>query len=342
MRRQRRRRRHRGLAAGIRYFIRKKYRAGLRVFQKKKRKGWLYIPLLVGIFLLGAGLRSCMEGENQLPLLAEKEMITLYHSGDRTTETLDFEEYILGVVAAEMPAAFELEALKAQAVCARTYAYQRILSGYAYPGGANVSDDPGTCQAYRSYEEFAKANPQDTEMYYERLRQAVQETRGEILVCGGAPLEALYHSTCGGKTEDAASAWGEELAGLESVDCAWCTASPCYRKEKTVPLSVIARVMGVKSGEGLQITEWTASGRARKISAGGKTVSAEEFRRWLDLPSTWITLQRSGDNWIISTRGYGHGIGLCQYGAGGMAKEGFSYQEILSHYYSGAALCCIE
>ncbi len=304
----------------------------LKVYKKKSNHSLLVI---LGVVILGLLLgRACRD----LPrfTLPESEDIILYRSAGRYTEQMDFERYLVGVVAAEMPASFDLEALKAQAVCARTYTYQRLLNGYTYPLGAQVSDDPGTCQAYVSKEEFAAAHPQDTVFYYQKIEQAVAETAGEILIFEGRPVEALYHSTCGGQTEEAADIWGKEAACLHSVPCRWCGNSGYYRKELFFSQQDFAALLGVEADATLQIQEQTSSGRVKRAEIGGKEFSGEEIRSRLGLPSTWFSMETTSDGVKLITRGFGHGLGLCQYGAGGMAAEGYNYREILSHYYEGA------
>ena len=140
-------------------------------------------------------------------------------SASSQTEQLPLEQYIAGVVAAEMPVSFDVEALKAQAVCARTYTCHRMVNGYTYPNGANVSDDPGSCQAYVSEAEFLARHPLNGRELYDKVTRAVAETAGEILLIDGRPLEALYHSTCGGRTEEASALWGSEIPGIHAVDC---------------------------------------------------------------------------------------------------------------------------
>ncbi len=287
--------------------------------------------MLLGL-LLGHACREMMAPSRvELPI---SETITLYRSASRQTEQMTLEAYIIGVVAAEMPASFAPEALKAQAVCARTYTCHRMVNGYTYPNGANVSDDPGTCQAYVSETEFLTQHS-NAQALYDKVIQAVAETAGEILLIHGKPLEALYHSTCGGRTEDAAALWGSEIPGIRATDCRWCQKSAYYRQELTFSNAAVTALLGSSD---LSITEVTPNHRVKSVRCGSQVLSGSTVQKALKLPSLWFEAEPAADGWTFITHGYGHGMGLCQYGAGGMAAGGYRYREILDHYFDGAEL----
>ncbi|MEQ8201438.1 MAG: stage II sporulation protein D [Syntrophomonadaceae bacterium] len=256
------------------------------------------------------------------------------HQEDKVID-LELEEYIKGTVAAEMPASFHIEALKAQAVCARTYAVKKIISHTTYPGGADLSDEISTCQAFVGSSDFAPANP-DRAKLLEKIEKAVNETRGEILLFDSQPIDALYCSTCGGRTESANAVWGGQIGYLQPVKCSDCDKSPHYQEKIEVPNEAILGLVG-DGGSPLKIKviSHTPGGRAQKISINGKSVDATTLRQKLGLPSTWIEFHTSARTTIVTSRGYGHGVGLCQFGANGMAERGKNYRQILQKYYQG-------
>lgn len=262
--------------------------------------------------------------------------VTLYLNASDKKVAMTLEEYITGTVAAEMPASFEMEALKAQAVCARTYALKRLVDSRKYEKGADLSDDITCCQAYISKGEFSERHPGNSEEYLEKIQQAVSDTRGQIMLYQGEPLDALYCSTCGGKTEGG----GPNSPYLKTVSCPYCSSSPRYRNSQTFSVKRLHQALGLQSaGIHLNILSTTVSGRIKELKINDRTVTGEQLRSTLGLPSTWCSFQANGDGLTITSRGYGHGIGLCQFGANGMAKAGYDYQQILHHCYQGFELC---
>lgn len=289
----------------------------------------IIIFLIICILLIFL-IRSCQHKEN---IIHDDPYINLYLSGEKRVIKLKLEDYIVGTVAAEMPASFEMEALKAQAVCARTYALRKIIDNHKYPLGADLADDINTCQAYISPEEFARRHPQQRQLI-NKISEAVHATQGEIMVYENQPIDALYHSTCGGCTESAANAWSADVPYLQSVACEYCKQSRYYSTVQVFSTSDIGKVTNSsKSAVDVKIAATTPSGRVKKILINNEDLSGEQFRRVLQLPSSWLKLQYDKDKLIINSRGYGHGVGMCQYGANGMAQKGKKYREILKYYY---------
>lgn len=284
----------------------------------------VFVGVIVKIFFLPADKEA-----------AEEPFITLYLKQQNKIIELKLEEYVVGTVAAEMPASFELEALKAQAVCARTYAIRKIIEGTKYPLNADLSDDIYTCQAYISAAEFIQRNPERSEFFLKKIKKAVKETRGEIMFFGGQPIDALYHSTCGGRTESAADIWGQDIPYLRSVDCEYCSGTKYYSTLQVFSVQDINRLLGENGNSeiSVRVIEKTDSGRLKKLEVNGHLLSGEKFRKMLNLPSTFCNFKIDNDNLVINSRGYGHGLGMCQYGANGMAKEGKTYKDILKKYY---------
>ena len=161
--------------------------------------------------------------------LPRDPLINLYLSQENKVIALPLEEYLVGCVAAEMPANFDLEALKAQAVCARTYAIRKLVDNHPYPKGADLSDDINTCQAYISEAEFLQRHGKDSQLLWKKKsKKAVKETEGIIVIYDNKPIDALYHSTCGGRTADAEEIWGNIIPYLKSKSCSYCRESQRY------------------------------------------------------------------------------------------------------------------
>ncbi|KJS20248.1 MAG: hypothetical protein VR72_15545 [Clostridiaceae bacterium BRH_c20a] len=273
--------------------------------------------------------------------------------------TMDFEEYIVGVVAAEMPASFEKEALKVQAVAARTYAYKRLIEPDAlikeYHPQADVITSPSICQAWVSDAELKeKWGRLDYLKFKKRIVDAVEETRGEILVYQNKLIDPVYHASCGGKrTEDSGDVWKYSFPYLQSVECSG-HEDKHLQDTKTIPIrnidvalasnleAVPAAKLQSSINNYLQVVEKTKTGRIKTLSINGKKLPGTEVRTKLGLKSTWFTWQINNNNITFTTRGYGHGVGMCQYGADGFAKQGKKYDTILKHYYQGVEIVKIK
>lgn len=282
--------------------------------------------------------------------------IRLYVTAGRRTISLDLEDYLVGVVAAEMPANFEIEALKAQAVAARTFTVKRLkrfggAGSRLYPK-ADLSDNPSDGQAWMSEDSMKKKwGVLGCTRNLARIRRAVSETRGLILTYQGRPAEAIYHSTCGGRTEDAREVWGKSLPYLRGVPCGFDNHSPRYRQTYRLSLSQVAKTMGSQHGPQARtvttsktafgVVGQTATGRARYVSLSGVLYEGERFRQAFGLNSPRFRFAVSGNNLVLTTIGYGHGVGLCQYGADGMSKAGRKFHQVLAYYYPGTELARI-
>lgn len=269
--------------------------------------------------------------------------IKLYISKQHQIIELPLEKYIIGTVAAEMPANFELEALKAQAVCARTYALRKIFENHNYPLDADLSDDIKTCQAYCSPEEFKQRHGDKQDKLWNKVSQAVNTTRGEVLMYDGKLIDALYHSTCGGHTADSKEVWGNSISYLKGVECNYCVQSRFYNSNKNISWNDLRKRLNLKEKiYEIKVIPYKPAGRAREIIINGRHFSAASVRHDLDLPSTWMQFKSNSNGFIIHNRGYGHGVGMCQYGANGLAMQDKSYDQILQKYYCGVYLVKIK
>lgn len=274
--------------------------------------------------------------------------ISLYDRASGKTEEMPLEEYLIGVVGAEMPASFPLEALKAQAVAARTYAVRHMTAfGGSGCSGADICTDSGCCQSYRSPEQLREKFGGEAERYMDKLRQAVYETEGEYAAYKGEPIEALYHSSAGGRTEDAQNVFSAALPYLVGVDSPGEETAGKYAAEVRVSLGEFtnrvnkkwpaAKLKKNRLGEQVKVVSRYDSGRVKELKLNKVTVSGRELRRLFDLNSANFTLS-IGEKVTIRTKGYGHGVGMSQYGAEQLAKAGKTWQEILAWYYTGVTI----
>ncbi len=263
------------------------------------------------------GVIDVWKGDNSLYLINE----------------LPIEDYVMDVVAVEVRPDWEMEALKAQAVISRTYAlYQKKKNGNSiYHIASSVID-----QVY-------KGNNPDPRVSY-----AVEETKGEILTFDNIPIEAFYHSTCGGKTENPEDVFGKSYPYLKPVESA-CDLPPYAKWERNIQLSEIEEALNIPGIKELSIKSYTSTERVKEVeittNSGHTTISAVDLRKalgWKNLPSTNFHLTRVGDSLVFKGEGYGHGVGLCQWGTLQMAREGKNYKEILSFFYPGTVIQLYE
>ncbi len=262
-----------------------------------------------------------------------------FRKGEAVTlvNELDVEEYVAGVLAAEMPLRFEDEALKAQVVAARTY----VL--YEAKTASSPLYDVLATEASQVYRGVAVAT--------RRARRLVRATRGIICTVDGLTFPTYFHSTCGGHTTEVSEVWPSiRLEPLGGVPCGYCKGSPAYQWTVDVPAEEVAEALtgrGLFTGPvtGIAVTRRTASGYAGELQVSGpqdrRRMNAYRFRLALGsrlLKSTNFRLVPTGGGFRFQGRGFGHGIGLCQWGAQGMAQAGWNYREILTHYYPGSQL----
>jgi stage II sporulation protein D (peptidoglycan lytic transglycosylase) len=258
----------------------------------------------------------------------------------RIINELDLEDYTRSVVGEEMGSKWPIEALKAQAVLARTYAMYRKM-----------------CRCAADYDLCATVNSQvfsGGAKEKEGPAMAARATTGEILTYGGEPIEAVYHSTCGGATEDACNVWDTKYPYLKSKVCNYCKDSPydTWKKKITIPEldeSLIQAGYMINGLKRIKVLERSPSKRILKLrligESGSVVMKGVDFRKavgYSKLPSTAFEAHRDGDNFVFLGKGSGHGVGLCQFGAKGMAEAGKSYQEILQYYYPGVTLSRLQ
>lgn len=323
------------------------------------------VLLLVGGAIAVPVIFLCGGEEEQLDKITQEPSpeVKLLVCESGQVISLPLEEYVVGVVAAEMPAAFPLEALKAQAVAARTYTLKRLQTadpaaksgetasgtpaGASHPQ-AHICTDFNHCQAWIDKGEMAKRWGSSCDKYYKKICSAVAATRGQVIYYNQALIDPVYHSTSNGRTENSEDVWGTKVPYLRSVASGWDKESPKFHTTLEVPLEVISKKLG--SSDAVQpVSFWgdsaiirpldyTSTGRLKTVMVAGKTIPSTKLRQALGLPSTDLTWSISRGKVLFNATGNGHGVGMSQYGAKGMAQEGSSYEEILRHYYTGVEI----
>ncbi len=258
--------------------------------------------------------------------------VTVYRSNGSVI-TIGLEEYVIGVVAAEMPASFNIEALKAQSVLARTYALKAQSTGKA------LTDTVST-QAYIDTNQMRSNWGSSFDTYYNKIKSAVESTNLEYLSYNGTYIEALYHSTNNGKTESSLDVFGNYYPYLVSVTSDYDKAASSYLRTISMDLNTISSKLGISITPDslIEIISYTDGNNIKEINISGSTFTGKQVRELLGLRSADFDISINGNTVSITTRGYGHGVGMSQYGANGMANAGYNYQSILSHYYPGTTL----
>ncbi|MDR0884199.1 MAG: stage II sporulation protein D [Oscillospiraceae bacterium] len=269
--------------------------------------------------------------------------VRLLRSVSGKTEELPLEDYVLGALAAEMPASNEPEALAAQAVAVRTNALYARNHPDATLAGADLADTAGTHQGYADKTQRQAQWGKDADIYEEKLTKVVADTAGKIVLYKDKPAFAAFHALSCGMTESAANVWGNDLPYLRPVNSAGDTLSPNYAKTIIVPiadfLEKVAQLGGDKNAKELVgKATLTASGTVAGLKLGGKELKGTEIRTAFALPSAAFDLTLTQTEASFACRGYGHGVGLSQFGAQTMAAQGSNWREILAHYYPGTTI----
>lgn len=263
-------------------------------------------------------------------------------NGDAVTQ-IDLEEYLVGVVLAEMPASFESEALKAQAVAARTYAMRCCTDGKRH-GSNTICTNHACCQAYMDPQNYIGTYGTRADM--EKVRSAVYQTAGQVLTYDGELITSVYFSCSGGTTEDAVAVWGYDIPYLRAVPSPGEEDSPVYKDTVVFTPEQFCAKLAIRLTD--QPSSWfgatvhTDGGGVETMNICGVAYRGTTLRTLLGLRSTVFSVQVLGEEIIFTTSGYGHRVGMSQYGADAMAASGCTYDEILAHYYTGAVLAPIS
>ncbi|HHV30161.1 stage II sporulation protein D [Acetivibrio mesophilus] len=297
--------------------------------------------------------------EDIVPEEKEDMKLKVYIKGQDEVEEMSLEEYLMGVVAAEMPADFELEALKAQAIAARTYVYGRMKKIYSPKDdthkGADICTDSAHCQAWiKKDDAMAKWGTLKAFDNWGKIERAVRETEGIIILYDKKVVNPVFHANSGGMTENAEDVWeGTKVPYLKSVKSEGEDKSSGYKVETVFKEEEITKKLKEEYPdieieaedllEEIEILERTRAGRVKEIRIEDVVIKGTQLRSLLGLRSTNFNIEKGDNNEvIITTIGYGHGVGMSQWGANSLAKNGGTYEEILKHYYTGISLDTIE
>lgn len=274
------------------------------------------------------------------------ETIAVYISKEQKTEEMDFRDYIIGVVAAEMPAVFHSEALSALTCAAATLARKSMENGGDQSlEGAVISTDSAKHQAYMSVDEMKEKWGKDFELYYKKLCNAVDKAIDYSVTYEDELIIAAYHAISPGQTEAAGNIWGKDVPYLISASSDGDKICDKYISEKTVSFEEFKEitekdgaVLSQDKSQWFDAGIYTEAGTLEKIKIGGKYFTGAQIRKMFSLRSAAVKIGINSDGVVLLVKGYGHGVGLSQYGADYLAKQGYTWQEILKHYYNGVEI----
>ena len=281
--------------------------------------------------------------------VADDMTINVYDTEKEQLVTMGLEEYIVHVTAGEMPASYESEALKAQSIAARTYAVRKMVqlggTGCSAHEGADVCTSSAHCQAYMSEERMAETWGADTELYLEKICNAVEDTASLVMTYNGEYIDALYHASSGGRTEDSVNVFGGDLPYLVGVESPNEGTGAGNVAEKTISYEDAADAIlaeypnaGITADtlrDNMEILSRFESGRVEALKIGNVQITGQQARSLFGLNSANFTIAFGDSEMTFHTSGYGHGVGMSQAGANAMAREGSDFREILTHYYTG-------
>lgn len=315
--------------------------------------GLLAVVFLLALFGLlrasGGGEESKKEESEYSEPGVSDSAVMIRVKLDSEVHEMNLDDYVQGVLRAEMPASFELEALKAQAVAARTETMYKAENGpVANHPEADICNDIGCCQAYKSVESAAEIWGGNAGQYSEKITAAVRSTDGQVILYGDKPILAAFFSAAGGRTNGSGDVWVSDLPYLQSVESPeGADQVPNYYSTVTIPQEEFRRKflsaypkadLSGSAGGWFGAVERNASDMVRTIRIGGVEVKGTKVRSLFGLRSACFTVTAEGSDVVFQVTGYGHGVGMSQYGANVMASEGKTYREILEWYYTGVTV----
>lgn len=287
--------------------------------------------------------RQATPAKQETPQTADKKnndpaiTVSVYRSAEKKTDRVALDDYLVGVVGSEMPATFHPEALKAQALAARTYIMGRIMSN----PGATVTDTVQN-QVYNSRQDLKRIWGKDYSWRLAKVETAVSETKDEVITYQGKLITPSFFSTSNGQTENAADYWTADVPYLRSVPSPWDKQSPKYKATRTLTVSEVENALAVKLGNGTgtlgKVIRRTATNHVAVYQISGQIFTGREIRVKLNLNSTDFQLVQTGSRIVATTFGSGHDVGMSQYGANGMAGEGKNAAQIVTYYYQGTSI----
>lgn len=313
--------------------------------------------LILALFIIAIPCVALVGGEEKSPKTQERqaeyadisdksgeETVKVFLSQDESVAEMTGLEYLVGCVAAEMPANFHAEALKAQAVVSYTYVKKLKNDGNTAQGGADISDSSDTHQGYIDKEERQKRWGDNFEKYESKITAAVQEVYGYAVTYDSKVITAAYHAVSSGQTEDAQNVWGSEVPYLKSVTSDGDKLSPSYSEQASFTAEEFKAKLSSQQGVSFsqEPSQWIGAdtvksdaGTVLKITVGSKEMTGQQLRSALGLRSACFDVAYSDGSFVFTVYGYGHGVGMSQYGADYMARQGATWQEIIKHYYTG-------
>ena len=311
-----------------------------------------FIFAMPAVLLATIAIPACMllrYGKYSEPYMVAERSVTVYIKDEDKVEEMQESQYLKEVVAAEMPADFEFEALKAQAVAARSYLVSR-QNAYKTSGvpeehkGADMCTDPTHCKAWMSEEKRRESWGKDADKNWDKISRAVEDTKDEVITYNGEVISAVFHSTSSGRTESSKDVWGGERPYLVSVESEGDLYSPKYKSEKEISLDEFKKIAR-DNIEGVDFSKGIVGNIARSeaggiitVEIGGVAVKGTVFRKIYDLRSTNVNITVDKNKAIFDVTGFGHGVGMSQYGANYLAAQGKGYTEILKAYYTGVEI----
>lgn len=294
-------------------------------------------PFIHQPILHSATLQLPLTRSDKTPKTGPAVTVSVLRSATGTTDRVDLNQYLIGVVGSEMPAAFQPQALEAQALAARTYIMTRLISNPA----ARVTDTVSN-QVYHSPQELKQIWGKDYAWRIRKITKAVAATSNQVITYKGKLITPLFFSTSNGQTASAADYWISDVPYLRSVPSPWDRQSPKYKMEKKITAAAAASALGItlpaKDGPIGTVVSRTGAGYIAQFRIGGKTFTGRQIREKLLLSSSDFKLTRQGSTIIADTLGNGHGVGMSQYGAEGMANAGNTAAQIIAYYYRGTQI----
>lgn len=306
-----------------------------------KMKKIIFYFLIILIIPTIIALRIEEEKKSEIKLV-QNDFVRVKREEKDIIEKVNLEDYVIGVVSGEMPISFLEEALKAQAVCARSYVLRKMEQNKEKE--YDVVDTINN-QVYQDNEELKEKWGNNYEKNYQKLKKIVEETKGEYLIYQGEIIETFFFSTSNGHTENSEEVFSKALPYLRSVESTWDEeVSPVFNSKTEMSLSDFYTKLNLPYQKDLtyEVLETTESGSVKKIKINGVEYKGTTVRSKLALRSTFFEFNVNGSNIEIMTKGYGHGVGMSQYGALAMAKKGYNYEKILKYYYQGVEISKID
>lgn len=296
------------------------------------------VPIVLGLCVYSPAI-----GKSNSKAPSNDLFITVLDCESKKVRSVSLEEYLPGVVAAEMPAAFEVEALKAQSVAARSYILSKLKSTSDRHPSAAVCSDPSHCKAYIAESDVKKLwGESKADFYLNKIKECCNATRGEYMTYENEAIEAFFFSQSGGRTENAKDVWGTDLPYLKSVESTENPLNPNYKTTAEFSFSdfrkklntICPEISANSSPPTLGSISRTTGGSVDYIEIDGEKFKGTNIRKLFNLRSANFEISIADAKVIFTVTGYGHGVGMSQYGANEMAKKGENYTEILSHYYT--------